>query len=76
MGILPGDRASDGAGLGYFWSSDKKTGLLGLTWQDLEVLESVDKALNCLVEFTDALLGEDNITVSYVKPMLHLYQSS
>lgn len=57
-------------------ASDKKTWHLVLTWQDLEVLESVHKALKPLVEFTDALSGEDYVTVSYVKPVLHLFHSS
>ena len=56
--------------------SDKKTRHLVLHWQDLEVLESVNKALKPLVEFTDALSGEDYVTVSYVKPVLHLFESS
>lgn len=57
-------------------ASDKKTRHLVLTWQDLQVLESVQKALKPLVEFTDALSGEDYVTVSYVKPVLHLFHSS
>lgn len=57
-------------------ASDKKTRHLVLTWQDLEVLESVHKALKPLLEFTDALSGEDYVTVSYVKPVLHLFHSS
>ncbi|XP_028434908.1 zinc finger BED domain-containing protein 1-like [Perca flavescens] len=36
-------------------AADKKTQHLVLTWQDLEVLESVHKALKPLLEFTDAL---------------------
>lgn len=57
-------------------AADKKTRHLVLTWQDLEVLESVHKALKPLLEFTDALSGESYVTVSYVKPVLHLFQSS
>lgn len=38
--------------------ADKKTRHLALTWQDMDVLESVNKALCPLVEFTDALSGE------------------
>ena len=53
----------------YFWH-------LVLTWQDLEVLESVHKALKPLLDFTDALSGEGYVTVSYVKPVLHLFHSS
>lgn len=57
-------------------AADKKTRHLLLTWQDLEVLESVHKALKPLLEFTDALSGESYVTVSYVKPVLHLFQTS
>ena len=56
--------------------SDKKTRHLVLHWQELEVLESVHRALKPLVKFTDALSGEDYVTVSYVKPVLHLFESS
>lgn len=57
-------------------AADKKTWHLVLTWQDLEVLESVHDALKPLLEFTDALSGESYVTVSYVKPVLHLFQTS
>lgn len=57
-------------------ASDKKTRHLALAWQDLEVLKSVHKALKPLVEFTDALSGEDYVTVSYIQPVLHLFHSS
>ena len=39
----------------------------------MEVLESMEKALSPLMEFTDALSGEKYVTVSYVKPVLHLF---
>lgn len=44
--------------------------------QNLEVLQSVHKALKPLIEFTDALSGKNYITVSCVKPVLHLFHSS
>ncbi|XP_043084848.1 E3 SUMO-protein ligase ZBED1-like [Puntigrus tetrazona] len=53
--------------------ADKKTRHLALTWQDVDVLESVNKALSPLVEFTDALSGEQYVSVSYLKPVLHLF---
>lgn len=56
--------------------ADRKTRHLVLSWQELDVLESVNKALKPLVEFTDALSGEQYVTVSFVKPVLHLFQSS
>ncbi|XP_049337568.1 E3 SUMO-protein ligase ZBED1-like [Astyanax mexicanus] len=53
-------------------STDKKTRHLVPTWQDVDILESVHKALSPLVSFTDALSGETYVSVSYVKPVLHL----
>lgn len=52
--------------------ADKKTRHLVPSWQDLDVMESVKAALGPLRDFTDALSGEDNVSVSYVKPVLHL----
>ncbi|XP_071344173.1 E3 SUMO-protein ligase ZBED1-like [Trachinotus anak] len=40
------------------------------------VLESMNAALTPLLEFTDSLSGESYVTVSYVKPMLHLFRSN
>ncbi|XP_069388963.1 E3 SUMO-protein ligase ZBED1-like [Paralichthys olivaceus] len=57
-------------------SSDIKTRHLVPTWQDLEVLEAVQKVLKPLQDFTDALSGEEYITLSYVKPVLHLFNES
>ena len=55
--------------------ADKKTRHLVLTWQDLDVLESMNKALSPLMEFTDALSGELYTSVSYLKPVLHLFNN-
>ncbi|KAK0153313.1 hypothetical protein N1851_004995 [Merluccius polli] len=41
-----------------------------LTWQDISVLESVNKALKPVVDFTDILSGENYVTVSSLLPML------
>ncbi|XP_059371308.1 E3 SUMO-protein ligase ZBED1-like [Carassius carassius] len=57
-------------------SNDKKTRHLVPTWQDLEVLEAVQKVLKPLQDFTDALSGEEYITLSYVKPVLHLFNEN
>lgn len=57
-------------------SADKKTRPIVLTWQDIEVLEAVQKALKPLQDFTDALSGEDYVTLSYVRPVLHLFNTS
>lgn len=57
-------------------SAAKNTRHLVLTWQDIEVLETVHKALKPLQDFTDALSGEDYVTLSYVRPVLHLFSTS
>ncbi|XP_013880075.1 zinc finger BED domain-containing protein 1 [Austrofundulus limnaeus] len=57
-------------------SADMKTRPLVPTWQDIEVLEAVQKALKPLQDFTDALSGEDYVTLSYVRPVLHLLNKS
>lgn len=57
-------------------SSDKNNRHLIPTWQDIDVLESMHAALTPLLEFTDSLSGESYVTVSYVKPVLHLFCSS
>ena len=57
-------------------SADKNTRHLIPTWQDIDVLESMNAALTPLLEFTDSLSGESYVTVSYVKPVLHLFRSN
>lgn len=49
-------------------AADKKIRHLVPTWQDLQVLESINKALAPLQEFNDTLSGEDDVSVSYLKP--------
>lgn len=56
-------------------SADKKTRHLVPSWQDMDVLESLHLALNPLMEFTDSLSGDCYVTVSYLKPMLHLFRT-
>lgn len=56
-------------------SEDKKHRHLIPTWQDVEVLESINKALGPLLEFTDALSGEQQVTVFYVTPVLSLFNN-
>ncbi|RXN16574.1 zinc finger BED domain-containing 1-like protein [Labeo rohita] len=46
-------------------SADKKTRSLVLTWQDIEVLEAIQRALRPLQDFTDALSGQEYVTLSY-----------
>ena len=40
------------------------------SWQDIDVLQSVNEPLGPLQEFTDFLSGEKQVTVSAVKPIL------
>ena len=49
-------------------SSDRKISHLLPTWKDIEVLESISKALSPISDF---LSGENHITVSVVMPILH-----
>lgn len=57
-------------------SGDRKSSHLIPSWQDVDVLESVSKALSPLKEFTDILSGERHVTVSAVKPMLKVLKDS
>ncbi|XP_051806757.1 zinc finger BED domain-containing protein 4-like isoform X4 [Acanthochromis polyacanthus] len=57
-------------------SEDRKTRHLVPTWQDIKVLESINSALKPLQEFTDILSGEEYVSVSYLKPVLHLLKST
>ena len=43
---------------------DRKTCYHCLTWQDIEVLESLQAALASLGDFTDSLCAENEITIS------------
>ena len=54
---------------------DLKNAHLIPTWQDLEVLESMKAALGQLDDFTDMLSGEQKVTVSSIKPVLHVLKS-
>lgn len=52
--------------------ADDRKANVSITWQDEDVLQSVNKALKPVSEFTDILSGEDHVTVSSLLPMLHL----
>ena len=54
---------------------DRKNSHLIPTWQDLDVLESMKAALGQLDDFTDMLSGEQKVTVSAIKPVLHILKS-
>ena len=51
-------------------SIDRKTAHLVPTWQNLEVLESINKALTPLADYTDILSGEKYVTFSALIPLL------
>lgn len=51
--------------------NDKDTSHLVPKWQDLEVLECVDKALGPLKAFTDIMSASNYVTISALKPILH-----
>ena len=57
-------------------SSDRKTISLNLTWQDKDVLESMDNVLFQLLSLTDILSGENYITISSVLPMNELLKNT
>ncbi|XP_061695574.1 E3 SUMO-protein ligase ZBED1-like [Syngnathoides biaculeatus] len=40
----------------------------------MRILESINKALSPLMEFTDALSGEEYVSASFVKPVLNLFE--
>jgi hypothetical protein len=61
-------------GIAEVLGADKKTRHLVLNWQDLEVLEVIDVSLKGVNEFTDALSGEKYVSVSYLLPVLHLFE--
>ncbi|CAL9703629.1 unnamed protein product [Knipowitschia caucasica] len=56
-------------------SADRKSRHLVPTWQDVDVLESINQALQPLQEFTDALSSDCYVSVSYVKPVLHVFNT-
>lgn len=57
-------------------SADKKLRHLIPTWQDIDVLESVSKSLGPMLDFTDALSGDEYVNVIFVKPVLQLFNTS
>ena len=51
--------------------ADRRTSHLIPSWQDIDVLESLNKALAPPRDITDILSAEGYVTVSTVKPVLH-----
>ena len=56
-------------------SDDWKTAHLIPTWQDIDVLESIQAALGPLADFTDMLSGENFVTMSTILPVLHILKN-
>lgn len=54
---------------------DQKASHLTPTWQGIEVLEVINMMFTPLTDFADALSGEQYITISSVKPVLHLFET-
>ena len=56
--------------------ANRKTRHLVPTWQDADLLESLRKTLGPLLEFTDAPSGEQYVSVSCIKPVLHPFNNT
>ena len=54
---------------------DRKTTHLVPAWQDIEVLESLQSAIKPLADFTDMLSGEKRVTLSALRPVLHIFKT-
>ena len=57
-------------------SMDRKSASLKLTWQDKDVLQSMNQVLSKLSELTDILSGENYVTVSSILPMVELLNNT
>ena len=57
-------------------SMDRKSTSLNLTWQDKDVLQSMNQVLSKLSELTDILSGENYVTVSSVLRMVELLNNT
>ena len=71
QGVLEQEKA-----LSQVLKANRKTRHLVPTWQDTNVLESISKTLGPLLEFTDVLSGEEYASVSFIKPVLHLFNNT
>ena len=56
--------------------SEKKSRHLVPNYQVFDVLESMNKAIGPQQEFTNVLSGENYVSVSYLKPVLNLFNRS
>ena len=57
-------------------SSDRKIISLNITWQDKDVLESMDNVLSELLSLADILSGENYVTISSVLMMIELLNNT
>ena len=55
--------------------NDSNLSVCKLLTSTVDVLESINLAVTPLLEFTDALSGESYVSVSYLKPVLHLFNT-
>ncbi|XP_060792651.1 E3 SUMO-protein ligase ZBED1-like [Neoarius graeffei] len=62
--------------ISHVLSPDRKARHLIPMWQDIEVLEAINNTLTPLANFTDAPSGEQYVSISSVKPVLHLFETS
>ena len=53
-------------------SSDHKACHLIPSWQDIDVLQSIDRALAPISSLTDILSADSYVTISAILPILHL----
>ena len=51
-------------------SGDRSTSQLAITWQDNDLLTSINTFVASLEDLTDTLSGETRVTISAVKPRL------
>lgn len=63
-------------GIRVVLSTDRKTTHLIPTWQDMDVIQSINQALSPLSSLTNMLSGESYVTVSAVLPIVHLIENN
>ena len=51
-------------------SRDRNTSHLAITWQDIDLLTSINTFVAPLEDLTDTLSGQTRVTISAVKPVL------
>ena len=57
-------------------STDRETVHLIPKWQDIDVLQAIDKALSPVASLTDLLSGDSYVTISAVLPILYLINNN